>query len=156
VKARVAKILRILLRFVFGPVFGAEAMGISGCLKAFLWQKILRVNAHVPWPVHPTTHVKAPENISRGTRFPGLSAGCHLDGRNGIQFGVNVWVGPYVSLISMNHDILDYSAYEAAKPICIGDNCWLGARAVILPAVSLGPAHRGGRGGGGDPFVSGR
>ena len=79
-----------------------------------------------------------PTKIVRGTRCPGMSMGCHIDGRNGIVFGRNVWVGPRVSIISMNHDINDYEEYVQESPVIIGDNCWLGANSVILPGVEIG------------------
>ena len=109
--------------------------------RAIIWiaQKILRINADVPWPVHWTSVVKAPGGIDRGSRTPGLSMGCYLDGRNGIIFGKNVWVGPKVSIISMNHNTCDYIKYAKAGPVVIGDNSWLGAHSIILPAVRLGP-----------------
>jgi len=65
-------------------------------LKHWFLQKILRINGTVPWPVHPTSRVIKPENIQRGTRTPGLSLSCHIDGRNGIILGRNVWIGPRV------------------------------------------------------------
>lgn len=138
-KLLINRFLKRLARLMFGPAFGAETLGIITCLKAVIRQKILRINGHVPWPVHPSTHIKTPRKIVRGTRFPGLSAGCHIDGRNGIEFGRNVWVGPMVGIISMNHDALDFQCYETATPIRIGDNSWLGIRSVILPGVELGP-----------------
>lgn len=107
--------------------------------KHFFLQKVLHLNAHVPWPVHPTSNVFAPEKIERGTRTPGLAISCHIDGRNGIKLGKNVWIGPRVSIISMNHDINDYEKYVIGKPIVIGDDCWLAANSVILPGVELGP-----------------
>jgi acetyltransferase-like isoleucine patch superfamily enzyme len=64
--------------------------------------------------------------------------GCYLDGRNGIQIGENVWIGPKVSIISMNHDINDYSQYNEENPIIIGDNCWIATNAIILSGVELG------------------
>jgi len=64
--------------------------------------------------------------------------GCYLDGRNGIEIGKNVWIGPKVSLISRNHDVHNYHSYvEDSPPIVIGDNCWLGAGSIILPGVQL-------------------
>lgn len=110
----------------------------STVLKAYIWQKILGFNRHVPWPVHRTTKVIMPENIKRGSRTPGLSCGCHLDGRNGIEFGNNVWIGPYVTIVSQNHNLNDYSSFTTEKPVTIGDNCWLGAHSIILPGVVLG------------------
>ena len=107
-------------------------------LKAGVVQKIFRINKNVPWPVHWTSKVMCPEKIIRGSRYPGMSASCHIDGRNGIEFGNNVWIGPRVSIISMNHNVNDYYEYEETKPIRIKDNCWLGANVVILSGVELG------------------
>lgn len=137
-KQMISRIVRRLLWHLMGPVFGSEQLGPKVILRTLLYQKMLRINGRVPWPVHPSTDIKAPEKIARGTRFPGLSACCHIDGRNGIEFGKNVWVGPNVSIISMNHDMLDFRRFKGANPIRIGDNSWLGTRTVILPGVELG------------------
>jgi len=107
-------------------------------LKCGIWQKIFRFNSHVYWPVHRSSTIGAPHNITIGTRTPGLSKNCHIDGRNRIFFGKNVWVGPNVKIISMNHNVNDYTKYIKAKPIKIGNNCWIGANAIILPEVELG------------------
>ena len=61
-------------------------------IRHWFIQKVLRINSHVDWPVHYTSLIVAPENIDRGERTPGLARGCHIDGRNGIVFGKNVWV----------------------------------------------------------------
>lgn len=106
---------------------------------AWFRQKMLRRNGRVSWPVHRTTEVRAPERIQRGSRTPGLSAGCYLDGRNGIILGPNVWIGPHVSLISMNHDSINYEKYLIADPIRIDQDCWIGQGATVLPSVHLGP-----------------
>ncbi len=106
--------------------------------KAWFVQKIIGVNRSVPWPVHWTTKIIEHENINRGNRTPGLSYGCHIDGRNGIDFGENVWIGPYVSIISQNHDCNQYDRYLKCNSIEIGNNCWLGAHSIILPSVRLG------------------
>lgn len=130
--------IRHLLALIGGEGFGSRNIGIRSLLKCFLVQKGLRVNSHVSWPVHWTSTVKAPHKIARGTRFPGLSNGCHIDGRNGIVIEENVWIGPRVSIISMNHDMSDFHRYEYADPIVIRKNSWLATNAVILPGVVLG------------------
>lgn len=107
-------------------------------LKYWFLQKAFRINSRVPWPVHPTSKVTKPENIQRGTRTPGLSLGCHIDGRNGIVLGDNVWIGPRVSIISMNHDVNNFHNYISEGPIVIGRDSWLGANSTILPGVQLG------------------
>lgn len=131
-----------MFRFIIGKIagegFNTRLLPIKTLLVCAFRQKILRNNPLVPWPVHATSKVSAPRKIDRGTRFPGLSQGCHIDGRNGILFGKNVWIGPHVSIISMNHDPNEFTRYLPADPVRIGDNCWIGARAVILPSVVLG------------------
>jgi acetyltransferase-like isoleucine patch superfamily enzyme len=104
-----------------------------------LIQRVIGINRHVRWPVHPTTFVKSSENIDPGTRTPGLSPGCYFDGRAGIRFGSNVRVGPHVKIISKNHDLKDFDRFPEASPVLIGKDCWLGAGSIILPNVQLGP-----------------
>ncbi|MHA7808481.1 MAG: acyltransferase [Marinobacter adhaerens] len=131
-----------ILRFFFcklgGEGFYAEDLPIFLLTKNFCFQKILGFNRSVSWPVHWTSKVSCPQRIDRGSRYPGLSMGCHIDGRNGIKFGKNVWVGPRVSVISMNHNPINYHHYIEGGPVIIGDNCWLGANAIVLPQVELG------------------
>jgi acetyltransferase-like isoleucine patch superfamily enzyme len=134
--------LRILKMFnkIMYPNFDIDNTTIPQItiFKIGILQKIIGFNRKVPWPVHPTSYISAPEKISYNDRAPGLSRYCHIDGRNGIIFGKNVWIGPQVKIISMNHDVNDYSQYVKEEPIEIGDNCWIGASAIILPGVKLG------------------
>ena len=67
-----------------------------------------------------------------------MSPWCYIDARNGIEIGEDTWIGPRVALISMNHDLNDYSRYVTEDPIRIGSNCWIGLGATILPGVVLG------------------
>ncbi len=111
---------------------------IEKLFKLGFSQYILRKNAHVPWPVHKSSFISMPNQIEKGSRCPGLSRGCHIDGRNGIILGRNVWIGPYVSIISKNHALNDFTEYIEDKPVKIGNNCWLGAHSIVLPGVVLG------------------
>lgn len=123
---------------LFGSSFSNRQFSPKPLIQAVFFQKIVRINSHVPWPVHRTSVIIEPKKIQKGTRCPGLSMGCYLDGRNGILFGENVWLGPRVSVISMNHDLCDYEKYTVTTPIVIGDNCWLATGCIILPGVRLG------------------
>lgn len=108
-------------------------------MKCFIAQKIMRINSHVPWPVHWTSEVKGFDNIQRGTETPGSTLGCYIDGRNGIILEENVWIGPRVSIISMNHDLQDYNQYRKTNPIRIGRDSLITTSSIILPGVVLGP-----------------
>ena len=120
-------------------------------LRFFLFQRILRINCHVPWPVHPSSIVSSPHKIRRATlgEAPGSMPGCYIQAINGISLGENCWFGPNINLISANHDLLNYHAHVETGPIVIGRDCWLGAGCTILPRGYLGRSRRGrGRSGG--------
>ncbi len=137
VKHLILKIISNINRMLY-PNYDVSMHSPLTILKLGFFQKILGFNRNVPWPVHWSSVVASCEKIKPGSRTPGLSVGCYIDGRNGIEFEENVWIGPYVKIISMNHDSNDYYKYIKTKPIKIGKNCWIGAGAIILPEVELG------------------
>lgn len=133
-------LIELAYRFLalFGKAFADRRIPPNKLLVCVFQQKILGINRNVPWPVHRTSVIRAPHKIVRGNRNPGLSMGVYMDGRNGIILGNNVLLGPRSSIISMNHDLCDFDRFLPAEPVRIGDNCWLGAGAIVLPGVQLG------------------
>jgi acetyltransferase-like isoleucine patch superfamily enzyme len=121
------------------PGFDFHAYPFRRLWKCFIAQKFLRINSHVPWPVHWTSEIKGYEGIKRGTETPGSASGCYIDGRNGIELEENVLIGPQVSIISMNHDLLEYRQFRKENPIRIGRDCLLSAGCIVLPGIELGP-----------------
>ena len=107
-------------------------------LRYGIKQRIFGCNRHVPWPVHPSSLIKCPENIKRGSKAPGIARNCYIDGRNGIIIEENVWIAQGVSIISQNHKTDDYSKYEVTQPVIIRKNSLLGVNCIILPGVELG------------------
>ena len=123
---------------IFYKDFNATSYYKKNLLAMCFYQKILRINGNVPWPVHFTSTVKAPEKIKRGTKAPGHAPGCYLDGRNGIIIEENVWIGPRVSIISMDHELNNYNRYKQEQPIIIRKNSLLTTGCIILPGIELG------------------
>jgi acetyltransferase-like isoleucine patch superfamily enzyme len=102
-------------------------------------QKLYRLNPKVKWPVHHTSKVIAPHNITKGILCdPGDNLNNYIQANNGISFGNNIELAPGVSIISANHDTENLSNHIKAKPIHIGNNVWIGANTTILPEVSIG------------------
>lgn len=120
--------------------FFISRTGLKNYVQCFIAQRILRINSHVPWPCHWSSRVGEVSRIKLKTfpPFPGLGIGQYIQAMNGIDIGTNVRLGPGVKLISANHDLLDFEKHLSDEPIVIGDNCWIGANAIILPGVSLG------------------
>ena len=56
-----------------------------------------------------------------------------------IDIGRGTYIAPNVGLITANHDLADLSQHVEAKPIILGEKCWIGMNSVILPGVHLGP-----------------
>ena len=58
-----------------------------------------------------------------------------------ITIGADVMIGPNVQLLTPTHPIdpdLRRAKWEAALPIVIGDNVWLGGGVVVCPGVTIG------------------
>lgn len=58
-----------------------------------------------------------------------------------ITIGDDVQIGPHVQLLTPTHPVEPgprRDKWEAAKPITIGDNVWLGGGVIVLPGVTIG------------------
>jgi maltose O-acetyltransferase len=58
-----------------------------------------------------------------------------------IRIGDDVQIGPRVQLLTPTHPLepaLRRAKWEAAEPIAIGDNVWLGGGVVVCPGVTIG------------------
>lgn len=63
---------------------------------------------------------------------------CYLDGRGPLYIGNNVNLSHYTIIHTLTH--LTNSPYFHAqqRPVAIMDHAWIGARAIILPGVTVG------------------
>jgi maltose O-acetyltransferase len=58
-----------------------------------------------------------------------------------VAIGADVQIGPNVQLLTPTHPLepeLRRSGAEAAEPISIGDNAWLGGGVIVCPGVTIG------------------
>lgn len=58
-----------------------------------------------------------------------------------ITIGDDVQIGPYVQLLTPTHPAdaeLRRAKWEAAEPITVADNVWLGGGVIVLPGVTIG------------------
>lgn len=94
--------------------------------------------------ISPTVDFANPERIRAG-RGLRLGARCHLwagPGHGRIDIGDDVLFGPDVMVTAANyrfndgHPVTNQSMDEA--DVRIGDDVWIGAKAIILPGISIG------------------
>lgn len=106
----------------------------------FFFQKIMRINAEVPFMVHFTSTVSKTIHLGKGVaQYFANCGGCYFQGINEIYIGDDTIFAPGVKMISANHDKNDIKKHDkTTPPIRIGKNCWIGANAVILPGVQIG------------------
>ncbi len=77
-------------------------------------------------------HVDDLNNFQGPTYFQAFNGG-H------ITLGHDVWIARGCCLITTNHDPMNPSEHLDPEDVVIGDHCWLGANAVVMPGVVLGP-----------------
>ena len=64
---------------------------------------------------------------------------CTFFGRGGITIGNEVFIGPKVNLITINHDVNPENRNATyGRPIVIEDKVWIGINSTILPGVKVG------------------
>jgi maltose O-acetyltransferase len=80
------------------------------------------------------------ERISIGAGS-GVNAGCWFEGHGRIVIGRDCFFGPEVMIVTSVHEIDSRGqvAREASyRDVRIRDRCWVGARATIMPGVTIG------------------
>lgn len=64
---------------------------------------------------------------------------CTFFDRGGITLGDEVFIGPKVNLITINHDANpDNRSATYGRPIVIEDKVWIGINSTVLPGVKIG------------------
>ena len=119
--------------------FGAEAIGWlpSHLLRLGLYRYLLRIR------------IGAHSSIHRGCRFyrpSGVQIGAHtvinrdvvLDGRQGLVIGDNVSISEGAAFFTLEHDPNSPTFENRGAPIRVGDRVFVGARAMVLPGVTIG------------------
>lgn len=68
-----------------------------------------------------------------------INYGVSLSAHQSVRIGNRCLIGPYTNILDNNyHDILDHSRTPPSRPVVIGDDVWIGGRAIILPGVTIG------------------
>ena len=90
--------------------------------------------------IEPPFRVDYGANISLGERFYGGYNITILDCAI-VTIGNRVMLGPNVSIFAATHETEVQSRrenIEFAKPVTIGNDCWIGGHSIILPGVTIG------------------
>ncbi len=84
----------------------------------------------------PSINIKYPWNLEIGD-YSSVGEGSWFDSLAAIKIGSNVCISQGTYLCTGNHDVSDPAFGLIVKPITIEDGAWVGARAIVLPGVTL-------------------
>lgn len=131
-------------------IAGRWFQGRGGGICAIGWQwvtedAIARIflggpNREAPFPIAYGCRVICPQNIdfSLDDLNNFHSFGIYYQAIGKITIGKGTYIAPNVGLITSNHSIGNLDAHDEPRGIVLGNNCWIGMNAVILPGVRLG------------------
>lgn len=137
IKKNIAKVIYIILAKRLPPSYVSYSLGAKR-LRAWCGRNMM---------------VSCGENVNieSGAVFAddvrlGDNSGIGLDAyiSKGVTIGNDVMMGPECRIMTANHGMLDNGIpmwkqeSGGVRPVTIGDNCWIGARVIILPGVTLG------------------
>jgi len=87
--------------------------------------------------IHMWARFFQPKNISIGEDTI-IGDHCFLDGRASLRIGNHTAIASQVLIYNSEHDIHSEDFRPIEQSVEIGDYCFIGARAIILPGVKIG------------------
>ncbi|NOI82325.1 acyltransferase [Vibrio tubiashii] len=135
------KIIWLLIYYLIGIYLPSSSFSLVGVrIRAYLVSKIF-------------AYVGSNVNIGQGVYFgrgslisignsSGIGEKSRLVAMDKITIGDDVMIAPEVLVLTGGHDYNDpqlllREQVSTIAPVNIGDDCWIGARAIILPGVSI-------------------
>lgn len=99
-----------------------------------------QINQNALWPVSGDIRVVCPANIQFHpddlNNFQGF--GNYYQAIGKITIGHGTYIAANVGIITANHDLSNLDLHTEARPVTLGEKCWVGMNSMILPGVTLG------------------
>jgi acetyltransferase-like isoleucine patch superfamily enzyme len=128
---------------IYERLYFVKRVGFGKLILNFIFQRVFRVNSHIPVSVNYTSTL-----IGKGLNFEltnknflsslASSNSLYIQSLNGIYIGNGVLIASGVKIISANHSTSEDRESIVTNPIFIGENVWIGANAIVLPGVEIG------------------
>jgi acetyltransferase-like isoleucine patch superfamily enzyme len=121
-----------------------KVLGMPLYITNIIFKNLLRIDSDFRYNKNYTSRIlfgkkiKVENNSFSVLRSFAASGGCYIQAAEGIEIGEGTIWSFNVSLISLDHDLSDFSKKREKGPLIIGKHCWIGAGVVILPGVRLG------------------
>jgi len=129
----------ILVRTVWyfiNALFLQNPLNPSSKLKVFIL-KMFGAKIGLGVVLKPSINIKYPWNLEIGD-YSWIGEGAWLDSLGKIKIGQHCCLSQGVYFCTGNHDWTDPAFGLIVKPITVEDGAWVGARATVLPGVTIG------------------
>lgn len=122
-------------------IYFTGTIGWKWIWRSIFFQKILRINSNIPFPVSHnmslSTHRNLEFDIDDINNFQ--MNGCYFQNFKGkIVIGKGTYIAPNVGIITVNHDLANLDGHGKGADVVLGKKCWIGMNSVIMPGVTLG------------------
>jgi acetyltransferase-like isoleucine patch superfamily enzyme len=119
--------------------FVAEITGLvpSHSFRRLVYTYVLGMRVGAKSSIHRRCRVYRPAEVSIGEHCV-INRDVLLDGRKGLRIGDNVSISEGCMLLTLEHDPQSPMFEDRGGAGTIGDRAFLGARAIILPGVTVG------------------
>lgn len=87
--------------------------------------------------IHPNVRIWAPWNVEMGS-YVAIDSSVYLYSVNKIKIGTKVAISEEAFICTASHDISYANRPLITSPIIIHDGVWIGARATVLPGITIG------------------
>ena len=116
-----------------------EAVGWlpSHHIRVALYRHLLRVSIDQHSSIHRSCRLYCPPRVQIGANTV-INRDVLLDGRMGLVIGDNVSVSEGVTIFTLEHDPNSPDFANRGAPVHIQDRAFIGARAIVLPGVTIG------------------
>lgn len=123
--------------------FGITSLGWKWVISDCKSRIFLGENKGIPFPCSYKNTITNYKNIIFDiddlNNFQGSGKYFQTVDNGKITIGKGTWIANNVGLITANHDPYNLNVHLESKSIVLGENCWIGMNAIILPGVILGP-----------------
>ena len=145
------KLLRVANRLLLSIFYKKEYLTGKHFEKSFIgfiwaWRSLPRIfklrRRGIRFPVSKLTRLSSGKNLTFDPSSLNVfqQPGCFFQNYEAkITIGKDVHMAANVGVITQNHNPQNPDDHLPGKDVVIGDNCWIGMNAVILPGVKLGP-----------------
>lgn len=127
-------------KYLRGKYFDDSRWGYLWCYRSL--SRIFKLRRRgIRFPVGKNTRISNGRNIVFDNSSLNVfqQPGCYFQNESGnITIGKNVHIAANVGIITANHNPENPDEHLPAKDVVIGDHCWIGMNAMILPGVTLG------------------